>query len=319
MSIRLLAPFIFAFSILSASEIPKEAPKRISLSADALYWFPTETIDWAIVIRKNQNVQSATYQTIDFDWSPGFRVGLGYKMKHDEWNTNFTYTYFHAKTTMRAHGGDSGVVQSAFLGPKVSIVGTFLSAKIHLNLDYHIFDWDLGRKVLVSDYLSLRPFIGVKGGWINQTLRSKWDKSIDILDLLIFPFSASENVKNDFAGAGPKGGVNGMWTFAKTKYGLFSLFGDFTAAYLWGHWDIKDKYQDSLFTTVFIKTRDRNLGALILQSYMGFGYDRNRLSLKLGYEIEDWFNQYQVFDNGTGGHSNALLLQGLTFKIKADF
>ena len=63
----------------------------------------------------------------------------------------------------------------------------------------------------------------------------------------------------------------------------------------------------------------------MLQGFMGFGLDFDlqgkcsHLSFKLGYEIQDWFNQYQVFDNGTGAHNNDLLLQGLTLDMRLDF
>lgn len=34
--------------------------------------------------------------------------------------------------------------------------------------------------------------------------------------------------------------------------------------------------------------------------------------VKVAYEVSDWFNQYQVFDNTTGARNNDLVLQGLT-------
>jgi hypothetical protein len=43
------------------------------------------------------------------------------------------------------------------------------------------------------------------------------------------------------------------------------------------------------------------------------------LAIKAGYEIQDWFNQYQVFDDGTGSHTNDLVLQGLTVRVRYEF
>ena len=39
---------------------------------------------------------------------------------------------------------------------------------------FNIFDWELGRNFWVSKALSLRPFLGLKGGWIHQSIHTKW-------------------------------------------------------------------------------------------------------------------------------------------------
>ena len=300
---------------------PQNRASNVDIFADALYWFATETVDWALILAQNQSEERITFKTLDFDWSPGFRVGVGYNMKHDQWDTQFYYTWFYAHTTEHANGG-SGVVQSAFLGSKVSDIGTYQTGKINLNLHFNILDWDLGRSFFVSKALSLRPLIGIKGGWINQSIHTKWKKNTNFLGV---PISTTENLKNNFRGIGPKGGVNGKWILGNTHKYFFSLLGDFAGAFMWGHWTIKDKFQDIFQTTAFTKVRDRNFGALMLQGLMGIGFDVNfdkdqsHFSMKLGYEIEDWFNQYQVFDNATGTHNNDLILQGLTLDMRLDF
>lgn len=36
---------------------------------------------------------------------------------------------------------------------------------------------------------------------------------------------------------------------------------------------------------------------------------------KSEYEINDWFEQFQIFDDATGAHNNDLILQGLTVQL----
>ncbi len=39
-----------------------------------------------------------------------------------------------------------------------------------------MLDWELGRSFYVSKHLSLRPHIGIKGGWISQHVRENFTK-----------------------------------------------------------------------------------------------------------------------------------------------
>ncbi len=302
------------------SDRPQQQDRNVDIFADVLYWKATETVDWALVIAEEEDVERVSFKTLSFPWDPGFRVGFGYNMKHDQWDTQFYYTRFRTKTSQRAEGGD---VASAFLGTKVSDVGTYTTGKISLNLNFNMFDWELGRAFFVSKDLSLRPFIGIKGGWINQMIHTHWQNPNFFFDL--FPLSASESLKNDFRGGGPRGGVNTKWILGNVSRCYFSIFGDFSASYMWGHWDVKDQFEDNFQDVVFVKVGNRNFGSFVLQGLMGFKWEFNfdressHLAFKLGYEVQDWLDQYQVFDNLTGGHDNDLILQGLTFDVRFDF
>ncbi len=301
------------------SDRPQSQDKNVDIFANALYWYTSETIDWSFTIAPSQNFEKTVYKTISFDWAPGFRVGIGHNVHHDQWDTQFAYTWFQTQAKDHAEG----LVTSAFLAARLSLLEPFETGKIKFNIHYNMFDWDLGRSFLVSKSLSLRPFIGAKGGWINQTIHTKWTTP-NFLGLGIL-YSASENVRNDFSGGGPKGGVQGKWILGNVNRHAFSLIGNFSAAYMWGHWSLRDKFKDVFLTETFIKMKSRNFGALMLQALMGFGWDfnfdkdRSHLSLKLGYEIEDWFSQFQVFTNTSGTQNTDLILQGLTLDLRLDF
>lgn len=297
---------------------PQEQSRTIDIFADALYWYTGETVDWAFTLTNSPNFEQSSFKAFTFEWAPGFRVGLGYNMEHDQWDTQLSYTWFQSQAKDHA----SGSVTSAFLAARLSLLEPFTTGKARLNLRYNIGDWDLGRSFLVSNYLLLRPSIGLKGGTITQTIHSNWT----IPNLLgFFAFSASENIKHRFQGAGPKGAVTGKWCFQNTQENYFSLIGMFEASYLWGKWKIRDKFVDDLSTVIRIKTSDRNFGAFVLHAFMGFGWDCNfncdqsHFSAKLGYEIEDWFNQFQIYSDASGSQNNDLILQGLNLGVRFDF
>lgn len=300
------------------SDRPDAQSRTVDLFAQALYWYTDETIEWAFTLSHSQNVTQSNYKTFTFDGAPGFRVGLGYNMEHDQWDTRASYTWFQSK----ARDDASGSVTSAFLAARLSLLEPYSTGEASLHLHYNIFDWDLGRGFLVSKHLFLRPLIGLKGGWIHQTLRSDWT----ILNFFgPHTFSASENIKHHFYGVGPKGGVTGKWCFGNIEEQCFSLIGRFETGYLWGHWSIQDEFIDNLDTVISVKTSDRNFGAFVLHAFFGFGWDCNfncdqsHVSINFGYEIEDWFNHFQIYSDVSGSQNNDLILQGLNLSLRFDF
>ena len=297
---------------------PEAQMRSINVFAEALYWYTSETVDWAFTLKSNQNSVKTTYKTFVFDWAPGFRIGLGYNFEYDQWDTRAGYTWFQSK----AEDHTTGPVTPAFLAARLSFLEPFSKGRARLDLHYNIFDWDLGRFFSVSKSLSFRPSIGLKGGWIRQKIRSSWTTP----NLLGFFFlTASENLKQTFQCGGPKGGLIGKWSFGDIRKHAFSLIGQFEVGYLWGHWSIRDKYVDNLATVIRVKTSDRNFGSFVLHSFIGFGWDcnfnqdRTHFGLKFGYEIEDWFNQLQIFTDASGSQNNNLILQGLNLGISFDF
>ncbi len=306
------------------SSRPLNQCSNVDIFATALYWFPSETADWALILLPSGTSETVTFKTVSFDWAPGFRVGVGYNMEHDQWDTQLYYTWFDAHTTDHIDRG-SGNIVSQFLGPLIADVGDFQSAQMSWKLHFNMFDWDVGRNFLVSHELLFRPFIGVKWGWIHQTIHTRWQNPSFNFLVTTIPLSARENLKNHFFGGGPSGGLNTKWVLGNIRCHTFSFFGDFGAAYMWGNWKIRDKFIDSLLTTVTTSVGNRTFGSLMVKALMGIGWDfdvscqQSHFGMKLGYEIEDWFNQYQILDHETGTHMNDLILQGLTADLRLDF
>jgi hypothetical protein len=314
----ILTGIIYADGGLPNPSIRPEAQnKNLEVFADLLCWYASETVDWAFTLDHNQNSIKTDFKTFGFDWAPGFRVGLGYNLENDQWDTRASYTWFQSI----AKGHAQGSVTPSFFAARLSLLEPFSQGKASLHLHYNMFDWDLGRGFLVSKCLFLQPSIGLKGGWITQTIHSSW--TIPVLNL--FLLSSSENVKQTFNAGGPKGAVTAKWCFENIQKHSFSLIGQFEAGYLWGHWSIRDKFVDELGTIIHVNTTNRNFGSFMLHSFLGLGWDCNfnrkqmHFSSKLGYEIEDWFNQYQLFTDDSGSQNNDLILQGVNFSLSLSF
>ena len=272
----------------------------IDFYADALYWQASETVDWALTNNLRLPNQIIAYKTIDFDFAPGFRIGAG--LQKEDWNIRAFYTRYNVQAKATTHDN----VISAFMPSK--FVETFYqTAQVDFTIDYNIFDLDLYKSIPVGESLILNPLIGLKGGAINQHINTGYQGLVSVL----------EQVTNNFTGFGPKIGLESQWSFYKKNNMQYSLIAHVATSYMWGKWSIYDtltRNDSAQIGSVIVGKRD--LGALALQGLVGINVDYKNFSMNIGYEISDWFNQFQVFDNATGTHTNDLVLQGATLAFK---
>lgn len=307
------------------------------LFADLLVWCAQEsgTENWAEVITGgNGSAEICDIRDIDFDWDAGFRVGLGYGMKHGQWDTQFYYTWFRTRGNDRVSSVPNSVY-SSFLGnfyvdnsTGAGIKGlAYQKASIDWRIHFNIFDWELGRDFWVSKALSLRPFLGLKGGWIHQSMHTKWQNpTLPPPPPIYQPFQEGrENLKNNFWGLGPSLGIHTKWKFLSLENHSLSLFGDFSGAFMYGHWTFKDAYRNDILQKVSVKLSDINGGASMFRTFMGFGWEthlnreRIHFSTRLGYEMQFWLDQLQFYSFDTGRLDNELTLQGGTLEFRFDF
>jgi hypothetical protein len=285
---------------------------------------------WAEAITSDQNSISNDLKQVHFGWDIGFRVGAGYGMQHDQWDTNLFYTWFHTKGKGSTTKG-RGTIHSTFLGnfyvdnPKgAGLSGpSYESASIDWTIGFHMFDWNLGRNFWISKSLSLGPFIGVKGGWIHQFIHSKWQNPH--LSGAEFFNVGIENIKNNFWGIGPEIGINTQWVLFSGQSQMLSLFGDIAGSIMWGHWSFSDVFNNDLPQQVIVNVQPVKSGASMMRVFTGLEWKINfqqncyQLSTKLGYEMQFWLNQLQFYSFTGGRLNNTLTLQGGTLEFCFDF
>jgi hypothetical protein len=308
---------------------------RWDIFADALVWYASEQASsvWVDIIEIGDNTSSFTAQNISFGWDAGFRLGVGYRFDYDQWDTQLCWTWFRSNAHQSQHvspefipvGG--GVLVTEEIHPEffAADLSKIFSegARIKWSLLFNMFDWELGRSYWVSKGLSLRPYIGIKGGWIDQSIHVEYDNLI--INSAPTEFSAKEDVKNNFWGIGPVGGVNTKWKLRQFKSHFPSLFGDFSIATLWGTWICSDVYNDTTGEKISVNTRNSTLGALMLRGIVGVGWDvefnkgKSRFATQLGYEMQLWVNQLRVATSQLIRLHGDLTLQGVTFNCRFDF
>lgn len=293
---RLLAASLFLLSSYAHAAVGD----HYYVYADLLYWKATEVINWAYDNSLSTPNQNITYKSNDFNYKPGFRAGAGYKA---DWDTGLYYTRYSTKTADSA----SGNLKSGFFGGTVGLPTGQLfyhSGSFDININVDMIDWYLGKSFEIAPRLILHPYIGLEGGWIDQSMTAKFQGL----------YATTERIQNDFSGIGPKFGIDGSLNIYQHDQFEASFLAGFSTAYLWGHWDLPDVFTDSSPRTIDVSLSDRNTGALVFQGMMGLGLSYQQYSVKLSYEINDWVAQCQIFDDATGAHNNDLLLQGLTLQ-----
>ena len=306
------------------ANFPTRTDSGVTLTADFLYWYPSEEVSsiWASVISVGFDTSSWGAPGFNFSWDPGFRLGGGYDLAYDQWDTAFYWTWFRTDAVNIIPSQLNTTISPEF--DAAFLTGNFAqSLKGRWSLLLNLFDWELGRNYWVSEHLSLRPFLGVKGGWIHQSIRA------DYYDLTINHAltnnSGKEHLKNNFWGVGTQGGVNTKWNIHTTASHFFSLFGDFCMATLWGNWTCTDVYQNTASQIYSIDTDKAALGALMFRGFAGIGWDigccpsGSHFSAKLGFETQIWFNQLRISTLQVQRLHGDLTLQGLTFNCRYDY
>jgi hypothetical protein len=298
------------YTITSLSLVVSFSAQAFILYADALYWQPSESVDWALT---NSNItasiepnQVISYKTIDFDFAPGYRIGGGFEI--DNSLIRFIYTSFKTDTSASTEGN----VISTFMPSKFS--NKFYNvADVNFSVDLDMVDLNISKRIPIDDLLMISPQAGLRAVSIRQTVNTRYQSPINMPPATFDPRNVLEHVTNHFTGFGPTLGLEGKWNLAQHHHFQFSLLADILGSYLWGKWAINDTlYSEGGDSIGGVNVGKRDFGAFAAQGFFGVEISYKRANLKAGYEISDWFNQYQVFDNGSGTHTNDLVIQGLS-------
>jgi hypothetical protein len=286
--------------------ISSSAYAAYEVFVDPLYWRATETFDWEHSNNFNSQNLVIGFKAVTYNFAPGFRVGVGYE---GNWDTKFYYTRFY--TT--ASGSASGNLTSGFIAGRLTQTAPttfYQTGQANFNINFNTIDWNVGKHFDVTDSLMLRPLIGLEGGVINQTFNSNFQRT---------GLSLTEHLTNNFRGIGPKVGIETSLVFFRVNDYRYSLVADIESSYMWGHWSISDTAQTSAGESVTVNIADRSMGALGIQGMIGASLTHKNLAVKLGYEMNDWFNQCQILSDETGTQNNDIVLQGLTLSFNYKF
>lgn len=266
-----------------------------------------------------------------FNWNTGFRIGAGYRNPND-WDGVAYYTSYNTRATNQLSA--PGQLYSPYIGNFFqnntigNANGPFYDAASFLwKINYSTLDFELGRTFKIDKILTLRPFVGLKGAIINQTIYTSWYGPNTLISGFPVPIttfsSATENLSNDFLGAGPSFGLNTTWPVYTFTQGTVNLIGNFSVAMLWGVWRYNDSYQTNGSSSVTVTGDDINGAAPMARAVVGLewvGYfSKTDVNVRLSYEGQAWFDQMQFNTLSSGRLNDLMSLQGAVLDCSVNF
>ena len=265
----------------------------------------------------NESVPQGTTYYPNFQFKPGFKLGLGLNLAHDGWDLMAQYTYFHpSKLTKKTSLPDGYItlLMSDFLFNKTIDAAT-LSNSWKLKLD--IIDLDLGRNFYISQYLAMRPFFGFKTAWNRQIDDVVYISDVDTND--IRKIHQQQNIYE----IGLRTGAQTSWQFTKN----WNIYGNIAYALMNASSKLYSSASEPKAGDIIVDKLNTKMAQNTLQAVyeigMGFGYDyffnddNYHFGIQAGYEFQYWnSNSYLLSKFGVCGD---LSLQGLDVKLRLDF
>ncbi|MCB1107875.1 MAG: autotransporter outer membrane beta-barrel domain-containing protein [Chlamydiia bacterium] len=277
-------------------------------------------------------------RSVGEDWAPGFKVGLGLNLSHDGWDLYTQYTWLHASNSNSIANANGAVANFAGIGQQGNnpTLIRAISARGSWDLHFNVIDLELGRNFYLSQFLTMRPFIGLKGTWQDQHFKSSYTAAatetfqIDVNGAAnintVGPYRMS--MDTDVWGIGVRGGFNLAYYMAKN----WSIFGNFAWTSMWSNYHELERRDhlddpttgntklvvnignDSFYTVKYVGEMELGL------RWETWFYDDNyHFAIQAGWEQQVWINwgQFVVIEEQQVEHD--LALHGLNLKFRFDF
>lgn len=322
------------------------------ISGDFLYWKATlDGLEYAIKLDEPFQTTAGSYAPLidkvkrpDFEWGPGFRVGIGGFIPSNGWSLSLNWTRFyqdisnHFSHTVPDEPGGTlesvpGIV-SIFGGTSAGV--SWQHAKIHWDFFLNTLDFQVERTGYTHKNFTFAPGLGIKSAWISQKVnvgyRSYFDRN-NGPPVEEDRFYDSKG-KIDYFGVGPRFNCELEWIAGKG----IGFFGLIAGSLLWGSFDVHRDDSFGVPTSPFnpdpteILQRDHfhrinavAEGTLGVRWQTCFYHDRLAFELSAGYEAQYWWNQNQWRGlepsrvDVTAKAQGPLTMQGLTVNAKFDF
>lgn len=337
----LLASFVLFSSVVFTAEPVAPVPKRIfdptqikksdrlAFTVEALLWQAHEGgLSYTTESKSTTRVKDGHVKNPHFEWSWGFRVGMDYRIPHDEWDLYLNYTQFSTNAHGKAHAEEGGgLFPSWVMASSPTPANGFFAteADAHWRLHLNLLDLELGRNCLATRYLTIRPFFGLRSAWIYQ----KYE--VDYRGGTVVP--ANDELEammlNKFYGIGIRAGLNTLWGLGKG----FSIYGNGGGSLLSGFFDVHERQVfERAGSTILSVSNHPRVGVATAEVALGLQYDRlfahgrTHFGVKLGWELNAFFNQNRLmrFTNASSPGSfrtehEDLTLNGATLGFRFDF
>jgi len=289
----------------------EDAFGRFFIRGDLLYWKPHVSgieLDFGTAyIDQVTTDGTQVTRTEEFDadphfkWNCGYRVAAGYQFVRSNWEIDAYWTSFQG-TSSRDSTEDVDTINTG-------------KYKVRLNQ----LDVDLAYNLPLCPSFILKPFVGVRGARIHQSLNAQLTTDITFSPTSLATETRILDDSQKFCGIGPILGLEGGWNLGCG----FGVYGSAIGGVLYGidkvHFNDTDIFTAPISKQIF-SLNNRNihefnctLDLAIGLSWQTCVYDGFQLTLKLDFEHHEYFNQNKF--SATRGD---LCFDGGVFSISID-
>ncbi|MBF5059954.1 hypothetical protein NEPTK9_001478 [Candidatus Neptunochlamydia vexilliferae] len=266
-------------------------------------------------------VASTKIREPDFSFDPGVRLSLGYDFGKERADLFLKWTYHYTDATdQTGNSRTSGSLISTkdlISENGVLVITSADSGKIQWQTRLNMFDLNMGYEYFIGPRFSVRPFMGLKGTWIDMDTAVNYQS-------VTGPTSSFSSVrfknKADYWGVGPQVGVDGSFHLG---WG-FSIFSNSSIAFVYGNYDQEFKQTTSAGGRITAKhdsfSRQRAIGAIAIGLNWTHCFSNHYLlGFNLGWEGQYFWNQYQFRFAKDSTYHGDLTYTGLNAGIRFDF
>lgn len=338
--------FVFLpFFAFASQDVPNLPPKDATRSArtchdlngvyvtgDFLYWKARQDgLEYAASFTITPNPPDTDVKIrafeIDYEYKPGFRIGLGGDLPFKGWDVHLNWTRFRFDISSTTVSNEHNLlILEGNLDRGFGFVGNKATGR--WDFSYNSLDFDWGRRLFLDSTLIVRPSFGMKTLWIRHKVR----KVLDNVETFapggqgIPAPPETVNIDFDVWGIGPFAAFYGKWNWI---YGL-GLAGSIKGAIIWYDTDVKffareDELQGQAVTVTNIDLKyGANRVRPVAELFVGLDWEWCfipkwlSVQLSIGYETQYlWSMLAAPIDSGAS--VLPFSFEGLTFKGRLDF
>jgi len=317
----------------SSSRIDNKEGSVIYITGDLLCWKVLENglyYAQAIAGPGTENLDPTEYdidggvQKVTPQWSPAFRLGIGFNLPYDDWDLYTQWTRF------KSGASDSTNNELVMLWAHSNLDNFHYksrSANAKWKFLLNMIDMDLGRYFYIGEKFSVRPSFGIATAFIRQIFKiSNLYYASDDLHRDIDLFSINHPT-SDYSGAGIKAALDAKFSFVR-QLSIIAMadnslyYGKFRADYYEKENELKVAY-----------TRDRfNMGINHFHLALGmvldifYGENDSHCGFQVTWEQSMFFGinqmnhyRFRFIEGIFSQHNDDISLQGIAMKLRWDF
>lgn len=265
---------------------------------------------------------------MNFEYKPGFKVGLGMNFGYDSWDAHTEYTWLHGRDTVSSSGpGTVGGNVLSLQGSAYHGGNAFNTGEGTWRFKFDFLDAEMARSYYVGKKLSFRPYFGLRGAWIRQKYKTHYVNNGTTVE----GTDQDWTVRNQSVswGIGPRAGIGTNWMLGRG----FRVYGDAIADILYTRYNLNERETDPASSAWAQNVSQHHIDYLRthvdLELGIGWGsyFNNNKwhVDLSASYGFQTFFSQnmFRHYDNGVVGYSTVpngnLYIQGLTAQLRTDF